>query len=430
MSATTVVVNDDALHALVEAETAAREAADTALSNTINQRENESLDRDSDLSAHIDAEQTDRIASVAALAGLLDTEAQDRADADVALEADATAKADAAAQDAKNYADSIIVGLFRDTGNWDASVGTWPTTGSGTAGAIRRGDSYTVSVAGSISGHAFDVGDVFRATVNNPGQVSANWGKFEASTDQATEAERGTVKEATQATVEDALTVEQTTYVSPRKLWMAFVKSWTVSGFLSAVRGTLLTGLVTSDNSDVLATDSIIIGIGKLKRRLNDLLADAAGFGALITGHISDTANPHGVTKAQVGLGLADNTTDASKPISTLTQAALDTKQPLSNVNTLTGNHTLALTDAECAVLMNVASANNCEIPLNSTVAFRIGTQIKVFMYGAGQTTITAVGGVTIRTFGSWVKIAGQYLSVTLTKVGANEWIVEGNTVP
>lgn len=42
--------------------------------------------------------------------------------------------------------------------------------------------------------------------------------------------------------------------------------------------------------------------------------------------HISNTSNPHGVTKAQVGLGSADNTSDASKPISTATQTALDTK--------------------------------------------------------------------------------------------------------
>jgi hypothetical protein len=47
-------------------------------------------------------------------------------------------------------------------------------------------------------------------------------------------------------------------------------------------------------------------------------------------GHIAKKDNPHGVTKAQVGLGNADNTKDADKPISTATQAALDGK---SNTN-------------------------------------------------------------------------------------------------
>lgn len=43
--------------------------------------------------------------------------------------------------------------------------------------------------------------------------------------------------------------------------------------------------------------------------------------------HIAGRANPHGVTKAQVGLGNADNTADMDKPISTAVRTALDTKQ-------------------------------------------------------------------------------------------------------
>jgi len=42
--------------------------------------------------------------------------------------------------------------------------------------------------------------------------------------------------------------------------------------------------------------------------------------------HISNKSNPHGVTKAQVGLGNVDNTSDANKPVSTATQAELDKK--------------------------------------------------------------------------------------------------------
>lgn len=40
--------------------------------------------------------------------------------------------------------------------------------------------------------------------------------------------------------------------------------------------------------------------------------------------HISDTNNPHGVTKEQVGLGNVDNTSDEDKPVSTLQQQAID----------------------------------------------------------------------------------------------------------
>ena len=40
--------------------------------------------------------------------------------------------------------------------------------------------------------------------------------------------------------------------------------------------------------------------------------------------HVSDNANPHGVTKAQVGLGNVDNTSDANKPVSTAQQTAIN----------------------------------------------------------------------------------------------------------
>ena len=45
-----------------------------------------------------------------------------------------------------------------------------------------------------------------------------------------------------------------------------------------------------------------------------------------LTSHTSNTSNPHGVTKAQVGLGNVDNTADKDKPLSTLQSQAVDTK--------------------------------------------------------------------------------------------------------
>ncbi len=59
-----------------------------------------------------------------------------------------------------------------------------------------------------------------------------------------------------------------------------------------------------------------------------------------LTAHASNTSNPHGVTKTQVGLGNVDNTWDANKPISTATQSALDAKAPLASP-TFTGTPTV-----------------------------------------------------------------------------------------
>ena len=43
-----------------------------------------------------------------------------------------------------------------------------------------------------------------------------------------------------------------------------------------------------------------------------------------ITSHTGNVANPHTVTKAQVGLSNVDNTSDLNKPVSTAQQAAID----------------------------------------------------------------------------------------------------------
>lgn len=52
--------------------------------------------------------------------------------------------------------------------------------------------------------------------------------------------------------------------------------------------------------------------------------------------HIANKNNPHQVTKAQVGLGNCDNTSDLDKPISTATQTALDGKVSKTG-DTMTG---------------------------------------------------------------------------------------------
>ena len=61
--------------------------------------------------------------------------------------------------------------------------------------------------------------------------------------------------------------------------------------------------------------------------------------GKALSGNITLTASDLSLTKASVGLGNVDNTSDAVKPVSTATQAALDLKSPLVSP-TFTGTPT------------------------------------------------------------------------------------------
>lgn len=95
----------------------------------------------------------------------------------------AQAAADDAARDAaKAYADGLVIGLIDDRGNYDASVNTFPATGgSGTAGAVLKGDLWLVSVTGTLGGVAVGIGDSVRALVDTPGQTASNWSVFESN---------------------------------------------------------------------------------------------------------------------------------------------------------------------------------------------------------------------------------------------------------
>jgi hypothetical protein len=116
------------------------------------------------------------------------------------------------------------------------------------------------------------------------------------------------------------------------------------------------------------------------------------------------------LNKAAVGLSNVDNTSDANKPVSTATQTALDAKtNKLVTTNRQTASYTLVIGDADKLVEINNASANNLTVPLNSSVAFSTGTQILLAQYGAGQTTIVATSGVTIRSNGAKLKLNAQY---------------------
>ena len=73
---------------------------------------------------------------------------------------------------------------------------------------------------------------------------------------------------------------------------------------------------------------------------INESIADKAD-SADLTSHTGNTSNPHKVTKAQVGLGNVDNTSDANKPVSTAQATAIsDAKKAGTDAQTNLTTHT------------------------------------------------------------------------------------------
>lgn len=100
---------------------------------------------------------------------------------------------------------------------------------------------------------------------------------------------------------------------------------------------------------------------------------------AKVDAHANLTNNPHSVTATQVGLGNVDNTSDLNKPISTATQAALDLKADLTDLN------------LDAIKLINTAATGN----LNSGVA-TLGNYSTTDQLGISSASFTAAAtGIT-----------------------------------
>lgn len=95
-------------------------------------------------------------------------------------------------------------------------------------------------------------------------------------------------------------------------------------------------------------------------------------------------------------------------------------------INARTASYTLVLSDDGKMIEMGVGSANTLTIPLNSSVAFPIGTSIVILQTGAGQTTIAGTGGVTVNGTPG-LKLRTQWSSATITKRGTDTWIAVGD---
>lgn len=77
-----------------------------------------------------------------------------------------------------DYVGTMVTGLLDLRGNFSASGNAWPTSadgGSGAGGAILKGDSWLISVAGTLGAFAVTAGDMIYAKVDTPGSTDANW---------------------------------------------------------------------------------------------------------------------------------------------------------------------------------------------------------------------------------------------------------------
>ena len=153
---------------------------------------------------------------------------------------------------------------------------------------------------------------------------------------------------------------------------------------------------------------------------LNELaaaLGDDANFATTITNTLAN--------KLDISSASSTYLTQASASTTYATKTYSDSV----NINSQSASYTLVLADAGKTIEMNVASANDLTIPLNSSVDFPVGTSVDIIQYGSGSTTLVGDVGVTIRSNLGYRTIGSQYSGATIYKRDTNEWLAIGNLV-
>ena len=99
----------------------------------------------------------------------------------------------------KSYIDASVGALGNLEGGWSAATGTFPVGSTPVAGT-KKGDYWYVTVAGTVGGVAFNVGDVIIANKDAASTtLASDWIQLEVNRDQATETTLGLAEIATQA---------------------------------------------------------------------------------------------------------------------------------------------------------------------------------------------------------------------------------------
>jgi Collagen triple helix repeat (20 copies) len=96
---------------------------------------------------------------------------------------------------------------------------------------------------------------------------------------------------------------------------------------------------------------------------------------------------------------------------------------------TYNGSTTLSSVDAFKILKLTPTSGSDITIPQDGTGGFTFanGTQIVIVQYGTGQLTFIPAGTVALYSEGNKRKTSQQYATVSLIKMGANEWLLSGS---
>jgi hypothetical protein len=212
-------------------------------------------------------------------------------------------------------------------------------------------------------------------------------------------------------TYEDIAT---TTYAAP-------INNASFTGTFSAPTGTITSTMLadgTIVDADINASAAIALSKLATSTAGNIIVYNSSGVPTSVAETGDVTISDTGVTSIATGVIVnADISATAAIDLGKLADVS---------TNAQTASYTLVLADKNKVVEMLVGSANNLTVPLDSSVAFPVGSQINILQTGSGQTTIVATSGVTINATPG-LKLRAQWSYATLIKRATNTWVLVGD---
>lgn len=206
-------------------------------------------------------------------------------------------------------------------GSWDASAGTFPGGGTAQAGA-----SYIVSVAGTVDGVVFAVGDRVIAILDNASTTTfaSNWFKADY-TDQVL-----SVNGSTGAVTISTITGNAGTATALQTA--RTIGGVSFDGTANITVSTATGGFTVSGGNLALGTNSITMSgsIGVTGTRVTKLWAVDGEFTNLPTVGGATLKSALALVKGDVGLGNVDNTSNATERAAT---ATLENKTLIASTN-------------------------------------------------------------------------------------------------
>lgn len=184
------------------------------------------------------------------------------------------------------------------------------------------------------------------------------------------------------------------------------------TGLIDIVAGDLTNGNSYSVNYNgafyvLISSSPILTGYLVASNNLSDVASAAtarANIGAAKSGANTDITSLAGVT-------IDSSSTNAARRAFTQQNA----------------NYTLALVDAGTMIISGGATAQTFTIPLNSAVAFPLGTEIEFVQLGAGALTISGQVGTDIRARGGLTTLYAQNSAASIKKLATDTWIIIGD---